>query len=508
MFGFGKKEQKPEANVADTLEWASKRFQEAFWASEEALGYMLDRGFSEETVKDWEIGYSPRSSAYLATDLDKEVGVEAGLLIETDRGAVIDRFRDRIMIPIRAADGTLAGFGGRAVDDNAAGPKYLNSSESEHFQKSSILFGAHRLGVVTDLEPAFVVEGYMDVIKLSQYGIPNVVASMGTAMTEENLRNLNEAGRYVLFAMDGDNPGRAAMRKIRNGILSDPALDFEAAFVLFPEGSDPDDFITEKGREQFEAFMRENVMALTDAFVEDFAARGLTKSAEGRFFCYGEIEDILSRLPSPHPIETNLSKELSEKLKIPEALWVAALEDKRRERNGLTRPVAPESAVPSGSQPPEGQAIPSLRDNAPQPQQRGLRFHEWVLVAQYRSRTISKRIAEDSRWDYISQFLPLEANICKGLADQVNEGDSIREAFRKSENHDRGMSVCWENVISFDPDGMDIDDIYETAMEKLEKKAKHTEMQKDLEAVGDASLDGWKETSITPALSRRPGVAG
>ncbi|AOV18164.1 DNA primase [Acidihalobacter aeolianus] len=235
------------------LEDASAWFKQELRRSQTAVDYLKQRGLDGVTAARFGLGYAPplwdgllnafkgrHSTAHL---------VEAGLLVERD-GRHYDRFRDRIMFPIRDPRGQIIGFGGRVIADGT--PKYLNSNETPLFHKGRSLYGlyeARQSGVL--LDEILIVEGYMDVISLSQQDIHNVVATLGTATTREHIQRLYRTAKRLIFCFDGDRAGRSAAWRALEQTL--PVLEDgnEAVFLFLPDGQDPDSFVRSEGKEAF-----------------------------------------------------------------------------------------------------------------------------------------------------------------------------------------------------------------------------------------------------------------
>ena len=215
-------------------------------AGEKARNYVDSRGFSQQTVADFQLGFSLDSWESLKQYLlersytDSQL-LEAGLIVETEGGRTHDRFRGRLIFPIRDARGRTIGFGARALDDSM--PKYLNSPQTPLFDKSSILYGIDRAaGAIRKQDMAVIVEGYIDVITAHQNGINNVVASMGTAVTETQVTTLKKMSRNLVLALDADTAGEEAMLR---AVSYENILNAEVRVVILPEGKDPDDMIKE-----------------------------------------------------------------------------------------------------------------------------------------------------------------------------------------------------------------------------------------------------------------------
>ena len=253
--------EKKRAGLADVCEMAARFFQMEFSAprGEQARSYALRRGFSPATLAEFRFGYAPDSrdalKRYLATqDVPEEVMVEAGLLIKPDNGRPsYDRFRGRLMIPIQDERGRVVAFGGRTLDPDGQ-PKYLNSPETPLFHKGVMLFNAHRAR-----EPAFqagravVVEGYLDAIALAQAGVTHVVATLGTAFTEEQVLRLWKFAAGPVVCFDGDAAGVSAAHRAIDRIFPVLKSGFSFQFCFLPDGMDPDDLIQKQGIAGFEA---------------------------------------------------------------------------------------------------------------------------------------------------------------------------------------------------------------------------------------------------------------
>ncbi|AFT69246.1 DNA primase catalytic core [Alloalcanivorax dieselolei B5] len=221
---------------------------------QKAVAYLKGRGLSGEIAAQYGLGFAPPGFDNLITGLSlDQAGLEqaltAGLLVRReDTGRVYDKFRDRIQFPIRDARGRTIGFGGRVLGDGK--PKYLNSPETPVFHKGRELYGLWEWRRSRDRsDRLYVVEGYMDVIALAQHGVPNVVATLGTATSPEHCQTLFRQVNEVVFCFDGDNAGRRAAWRALESTL--PALDDgkQARFLFLPDGEDPDTLVRAQGPE-------------------------------------------------------------------------------------------------------------------------------------------------------------------------------------------------------------------------------------------------------------------
>ncbi|POF29704.1 DNA primase [Roseibium marinum] len=253
--------EKKRAGLAEICEMAARFFQNEYQGSrgEVARAYCAKRGLAAETLAEFRFGFAPDSrdalKAYLAArEVPEADMIEAGLLIRPEDGRpAYDRFRGRLMIPIQDDRGRVVAFGGRTLSPDGQ-PKYLNSPETPLFHKGVMLFNAHRAR-----EPAFksgeavVVEGYLDAIALWQAGIRHVVASLGTAFTEDQILRLWKFAPEPVICFDGDAAGVAAAHRSIDRIFPVLKSGFSFQFCFLPDGMDPDDLIKQRGLAGFEA---------------------------------------------------------------------------------------------------------------------------------------------------------------------------------------------------------------------------------------------------------------
>lgn len=224
--------------------------------SNKVIQYLKGRGLSGQTVKQFKIGYAPegwdevRKHFAISNELEKQL-IEIGMLIEKDSSGSYDRFRDRLMFPIHDKRGRVIGFGGRVLGNEE--PKYLNSPETPIFHKGKELYGLYQVKQAhKDIERILVVEGYMDVVALGQYGIDYAVASLGTATTPDHIHTLFRNTSEIVCCFDGDKAGRsAAWRALENSLpyIQDGRT---LRFMFLADGEDPDSFVQKEGKENFE----------------------------------------------------------------------------------------------------------------------------------------------------------------------------------------------------------------------------------------------------------------
>ena len=248
--------QEDKKPIYDVLEKAAISYASELKNSQRAIEYLKQRGLSGEIAKTFQMGYVPDSWDFIlaqhgSNDEAKSACLKAGLSIEKNPQKHYDRFRDRIMFPIRDRRGRVIGFGGRILDKGE--PKYLNSPETPVFHKGEELYGLYEARQsVKDLQRIIIVEGYMDVVALAQHGIPYAVATLGTATSREQISKLFRIVPELIFCYDGDAAGKkAAWRALENSL---PVLrdGVQARFLFLPDGEDPDTLVRQEGQQAFE----------------------------------------------------------------------------------------------------------------------------------------------------------------------------------------------------------------------------------------------------------------
>lgn len=293
-------QRQKQASLSDVLEKAGEAYRAQLKRSERAVNYFKGRGLSGEIAKRFGLGYAPegwRSLASVFPDYDEPLLVESGLVItsEEDEGKRYDRFRDRVMFPIRNVKGECIGFGGRVLGDEK--PKYLNSPETPVFSKGRELYGLFEARTaLRERGYALVTEGYMDVVALAQLGFPNAVATLGTACTNEHVQKLFRFTDSVVFSFDGDAAGRRAARKALDAALPFASDVRTIKFLFLPTEHDPDSFIREFGADAFARFVGEATPL--SRFMLEAAREGCDLgSAEGRAHLSSNIAPMWSALP-------------------------------------------------------------------------------------------------------------------------------------------------------------------------------------------------------------------
>nr|WP_209023307.1 DNA primase [Sphingomonas jejuensis] len=244
-----------QSGLHDVMAAAAEWFRAQFRESREARAYAERRGLSAATLDAFAIGYAPDGRTRLKEALsrfDESLLVEAGLLIRVEGKAPYDRFRDRLMIPIRDPRGRVIAFGGRVIGDGE--PKYLNSPETPLFDKGRTLFNLDKAATAArKAGRLIVVEGYLDVIALHQAGVPEAVAPLGTALTEGQMERMWRIVDTPVVCFDGDAAGRKAAARAAHRALPRLEPGLSLSFVALPPGQDPDDLVRDGGKPAFDA---------------------------------------------------------------------------------------------------------------------------------------------------------------------------------------------------------------------------------------------------------------
>lgn len=271
------------APLYSILETATSYYQSQLKNHPHAIQYLKQRGLSGETAKRFGLGFAPSGWENIQTackNASTTQLLQTGLLIQNDNHKTYDRFRNRIMFPIRDRRGRVIGFGGRVLDD--ATPKYLNSPETPVFHKGQSLYGLYEAKKLErQLTKIVIVEGYMDVLALAEHGIAYAVATLGTATTAEHIKQLCRHTDNLIFCFDGDHAGRqAAWRALETSLpLMDQAT--HVSFMFLPQGEDPDSFVKQQGKIAFEDHLQ-NALSLSEFFFEQLTKNIDIKTVDAR----------------------------------------------------------------------------------------------------------------------------------------------------------------------------------------------------------------------------------
>ena len=281
------------------LDAAQKHYLAQLRDSPAAIRYLKQRGLTGIIAKEFGLGWASADRQALSKVFpryDDPILVESGLVIESEDGRRYDRFRERVMFPIRNVKGEIVGFGGRIIGKGE--PKYLNSPETPVFSKGNELYGLFEARAAIRSEGAvIVVEGYMDVVGLAQLGVRNAVATLGTATTPTHIQKLLRASDKIIFSFDGDSAGRRAAWRALQACLPLLRDDISIRFLFLPTEHDPDSYIREFGEEAFRACLKES-HALSTFFLNELASRHSVKEVEGRSALVHEARPLLAQVPA------------------------------------------------------------------------------------------------------------------------------------------------------------------------------------------------------------------
>ena len=301
--------------LSDVMTRAGEFYRSQLRAHQRPKDYLIGRGLSGEIAVRYGIGYAPDGWDGLRAvfpDYQQEALVEAGLVVDRDEDGGhkrYDRFRDRIMFPIRNQKGQVIGFGGRVLDRGE--PKYLNSPETPLFQKGSELYGLFEARqAIRSAGYVLVTEGYMDVVALAQLGFPQAVATLGTACTTIHVQKLMRQADHIVFSFDGDRAGRGAARRALDACLPHASDNKTIKFLFLPAEHDPDSYVRTLGAEAFEQQIRD-AMPLSRFLLAQVCGDGELASAEERARAQFEAKPLLQMMP-PTALRLQIVRELAQ----------------------------------------------------------------------------------------------------------------------------------------------------------------------------------------------------
>ncbi len=335
--------------------FAARFFHESLLESPEGknigLSYFKERGFREDIIKKFELGYSPDnweafSSAAIKQNYQPEFLLESGLSVKRDNGTLYDRYRGRVMFPIHNFTGRVVGFGGRTLKNDKSVPKYVNSPESEIYHKSNLLYGLHfAKKAIRETDNCYLVEGYADVISVHQAGIENVVASSGTSLTVEQIRLIGRSTKNITILYDGDAAGiKAALRGL--DLILEEGLNVKV--VTFPDGHDPDSFVRKVGTNAFKTYIDQHqkdfILYKTSTLLKDAGNDPIGKADVIR-----EIVESIAKIPdsikaSVFVKECSLLLQMDERSLLTELNKMRLAKSKKQEQPAYKS--VPETAVP------------------------------------------------------------------------------------------------------------------------------------------------------------------
>jgi DNA primase len=436
-------QRQKQATLTDVLEKAGEAYRKQLRNSPKAIEYFKGRGLSGQIAKDFGLGYAPegwRSLASVFPDYQDPLLAESGLVIvnqeDGEEEKRYDRFRDRVMFPIRNVKGECIGFGGRVLGEGT--PKYLNSPETPVFSKGRELYGLFEArNALRDAGYVLVTEGYMDVVALAQLGFPNAVATLGTACTTDHVQKLFRFTDSVVFSFDGDGAGRRAARKALDGALPYATDVRSVKFLFLPAEHDPDSYIREFGKEAFAHCVTE-AMPLS-RFLIEVAREGCDlHTAEGRAHMASNAKPMWMALPDG-ALKRQLLSEIAE---------LADLGN--HELQDLWMPAAPAAAPARSGEFKKSSKFKSREPYAPKTYKRGTR-----LIPQGRADHAARvLLSHMDLWDDLStedhnllcELAPPHGPLFVWLDHQHHEHGNqtwgaLREGLRAHESEDLALRV-------------------------------------------------------------------
>jgi DNA primase len=340
-----RKEREPDLYAI--MEKAMSSYRGELKKSPRAIEYLKGRGVTGEIAARYRIGYAPDDWQALQAvfpNYEDKALAEVGLIVQNDEGKCYDRFRDRIMFPILSARGAVIGFGGRILDKGE--PKYLNSPETPLFEKGRELYGLPQARDAIRLAGrVLVVEGYMDVVALAQFGVGYAVATLGTATTPVHVSKLLRLADELVFCFDGDAAGRkAAWRALEVSLPLAPDHK-PIRFLFLPDGEDPDTFVRRHGKEAFEARVREGE-TLSQFLLAQLRSEVDLGTAEGRARLISVSKAHIQRITAP-ALRLQLTNEIAQLARVAEGDIGALLELPRRPAFARPAPRRPSYDAPN-----------------------------------------------------------------------------------------------------------------------------------------------------------------
>ena len=302
---YGDDSEVSSQDLFNVMKIATRFYREQLKVSKKAIDYLKKRGLTGETAARFAIGYAPANWQNLdaafpdyKSESTQNLLINAGLIVISENGGKqYDRFRDRIMFPILNQKGMIVGFGGRVIEQEE--PKYLNSPETKLFEKGRELynfFAARR--AIRDAGCVVVVEGYMDVVALSQHGVNYAVAALGTATTSFHIQKLMRQTDNIVFCFDGDQAGKKAAWRALENSLSQLVDGKYLSFLFLPEGEDPDSYVSKFGQQAFEQQLKQ-AMPLSEFLFKELSRDTNLQSSEGCAKLVRDVKPLLQQVKAP-----------------------------------------------------------------------------------------------------------------------------------------------------------------------------------------------------------------
>lgn len=326
------KKKQHKLNLNETINKVVDFYQKNLSLSSVARHYLQNRGLNDIIINKFLLGYVPNNANSLKPIFpdyeNNQFLIDAGLTIKNENNSIYERFRDRIMFPLRNTKGDVIAFGGRIISKGE--PKYLNSPETELFNKSLELYGLFESGrQIRDKKYAIVVEGYMDVIALFQFGVDNVVATMGTSATSEHITKLFNLCDDIYYCFDGDKAGfKAAWRALERSIPL--VTDTKGAHFLFlPDGEDPDSYIRKVGLNVFIDQIKNHSLSLTSFLLKQLSSEINTITPDGKARLINQAKPYVENLKAIG-LQVMLKQQLANMVELPASAVESILNNRSR----------------------------------------------------------------------------------------------------------------------------------------------------------------------------------
>ena len=287
--------------IATTLEQVAKHYRTCLKSSSRVEKYLQTRGIEMTIAEEFMLGVAPNVNGdlkqHFGKDYDEKILIDAGVLSHSQSGAVYERFKNRLMFPIRNRRGQVIAFGGRVLPGDDAPAKYINSPETKLFQKRNELYGMYELRKADQYDRIIVVEGYMDVVSLAQHGVRNVIATLGTASTRVHIKKMFRMASHIVFCFDGDEAGRKAAVRAMEQALPVFTDGNEIDFMFLPQGHDPDSFIREYKKDGFDTQVQK-AQPIADFMLEHYVAGLNPKDPAAGAVLAQKAAPLLSEVPA------------------------------------------------------------------------------------------------------------------------------------------------------------------------------------------------------------------
>ena len=461
----------------------------------QAVSYLKGRGLSGEIAKEFGIGFAPQGWDNLlkqlgTSDEAKQQLLKTGMLIEKDNGDFYDRFRGRIMFPIRDRRGRTIAFGGRTISSDD-GAKYLNSPETPLFHKGRELYGLYEARqALRDISRLMVVEGYMDVVSLAQFDIRYAVATLGTATTEEHLTRLFRITQEVVFCFDGDRAGRdAAWRALENAL---PVMreGRQIRFMFLPDGEDPDTMVRKQGKEGFEQAMGQ-AQAFSDFFFQNLQKDIELRTPEGRAMLCKRVTPYLSKL-TPGIYRQMMIDQLAQISKMDKVTLEASLQAETRPEPSSTKQA---DNIPTAAPPPKRRKLATGK----QPKS----LVRSALGLLLRQPTLAQKAGDIQRLKNVDKpGVSLLVEILEILQDnpQLNSAGLLLR-YQASEHEPHLQKLMSQQILLEDDQSMEPE--FLSALDALES-SQHADRVDSLSIKGSPSLLSDEEKAELRKLTTRP----